>query len=176
MNLYFRLLIRLWMTWIKPRPLGLLDTSELPGRVWPMDLDTNLHMNNGRYLSLMDLGRLDLVARAGLLGAILRNHWYPVLGAARIDYFHPLKPFRSYVLKTRFVAWDEKWLYLRQEFFSGGKTCAVAYVQGLFLGPQGKVSTEEFFSVLNFHEPSPPFPADLAEWRRPVQGPAPPLP
>ena len=56
MNLYFRLLIRLWMTWIKPRPLGLLDTSELPGRVWPMDLDTNLHMNNGRYLSLMDLG------------------------------------------------------------------------------------------------------------------------
>ena len=32
-------------------------------RVWPNDLDTNAHMNNGRYLTLMDLGRFDLMTQ-----------------------------------------------------------------------------------------------------------------
>lgn len=176
MNLYFRLLKLILAILLIPRKLGLMDTSVMSGRVWPTDLDTNLHMNNGRYMTLMDLGRFDLVVRAGFLPTILKNHWYPVLGAARIEYFCPLKPFRSYRLKTRLVAWDEKWLYLRQEFESNGKLCAQAYVQGLFLGPKGKISTEEFFSVRNFHEPSPPFPADLAEWRRPLHRPADPKP
>jgi acyl-CoA thioesterase FadM len=45
-------------------PLDLLGESVVRFRVWPGDLDFNLHMNNGRYLTLMGLGRLDLMARA----------------------------------------------------------------------------------------------------------------
>ncbi len=171
MNLYFRLLKLILILLLKPGKLRLNETSLLAGRVWPTDLDNNLHMNNGRYLTLMDLGRFDLVVRAGFLRSILKNHWFPVLGAARISYFRPLRPFRSYLLKTQLIAWDEKWLYLRQEFESEGKLCARAYVQGLFLGPKGKVSTEELFSVVGFQQASPPLPEDLAEWRRPLQPP-----
>jgi len=173
MNLYFRLLRLMLALLFKPRKLSLLDTSVLTGRVWPTDLDNNLHMNNGRYLTLMDLGRFDLVARAGFMPSILKNHWFPVLGAARISYFRPLRPFRTYILKTQLVAWDEKWLYLRQEFESEGKLCARAYVQGLFLGSKGKASTKDLFAVVGFTEDPPPFPEDLAEWRRPLQPPTP---
>lgn len=45
--------------------LGLPDESHLAMRVWPTDLDVQRHMNNGRYLSLMDLGRMDLLVRSG---------------------------------------------------------------------------------------------------------------
>ena len=36
------------------------DASTVHFLVWPNDLDMNRHMNNGRYLTLMDLGRFDL--------------------------------------------------------------------------------------------------------------------
>ena len=42
-------------------------------RVWPNDLDTNAHMNNGRYLTLMDLGRFDLMTQCGLVGTVLKK-------------------------------------------------------------------------------------------------------
>ena len=93
MNLYFRLLKLILCLLLKRRRLALDQESVLNGRVWPTDLDNNLHMNNGRYLTLMDLGRFDLVARAGFIPSILKKHWFPVLGAARISYYRPLKPF-----------------------------------------------------------------------------------
>ena len=51
-------------------------------RVWPNDLDTNAHMNNGRYLTLMDLGRFDLMTQCGLVGVVLRQRWFPIAGFA----------------------------------------------------------------------------------------------
>ena len=47
--------------------IGLLDESAVGFRVLPGDLDVNVHLNNGRYLALMDLGRFDLLIRGGLL-------------------------------------------------------------------------------------------------------------
>ena len=72
MNLYFRLLMLLIKLIRKPR-LGLLDTSVLILRVLPNDLDMNMHMNNGRYLSIMDLGRPKRVQLAVLIDRGLRE-------------------------------------------------------------------------------------------------------
>ena len=43
-------------------------------------------MNNGRYLTLMDLGRADLVIRSGLWRAVLRHGWAPVVSAVKIRF------------------------------------------------------------------------------------------
>jgi hypothetical protein len=48
--------------------IGLLEESAVGFRVLPGDLDVNVHLNNGRYLALMDLGRFDLLIRAGCSG------------------------------------------------------------------------------------------------------------
>ncbi|TMH75049.1 MAG: acyl-CoA thioesterase, partial [Betaproteobacteria bacterium] len=55
MNLYFRLLITILKALRAPRVTP-GDTVELALRVLPTDLDLNGHMNNGRYLTLVDLG------------------------------------------------------------------------------------------------------------------------
>ena len=65
MNLWFRSLIVLFTVFFR-RSLDPLDESVLKFRVWPTDLDVNFHMNNGRYLTIMDLGRVDLMLRTGL--------------------------------------------------------------------------------------------------------------
>lgn len=58
-------------------PLEPFEESVLRLRVLPNDLDYNLHVNNGRYLMLMDLGRLDLVVRLGIIGELRRRRWNP---------------------------------------------------------------------------------------------------
>ena len=56
-------------------------------RVWPTDLDVFMHVNNGVYLTLMDLGRTDMMLRSGMFGPIRQQGWYPVVvGANHSDF------------------------------------------------------------------------------------------
>ena len=46
---------------LRPLPsLGVLEEDRLRMHVLPMDIDLNLHMNNARYLSIMDYARTHL--------------------------------------------------------------------------------------------------------------------
>jgi acyl-CoA thioesterase FadM len=43
-------------------------------RVLPNDIDINLHMNNGRYLTICDLTRVDMFIRTGLAKTMLQEN------------------------------------------------------------------------------------------------------
>ncbi len=66
MNLWFRLLFLLLSSPFRPKLSAPFAVSRLNFRVLPNDIDSNLHMTNGRYRTIFDLGRLDLVFRMGL--------------------------------------------------------------------------------------------------------------
>jgi acyl-CoA thioesterase FadM len=148
----------------RPR-LHPLDDSVIRFRVWPNDLDVNLHMNNGRYLTLMDLGRLDLVVRIGVLGTLRRRRWNPVVGSLQVRYRRSLLPFQEYDIRTRLLCWDERWFYLDQRFERGGDLVAAALVKGLFLGPQGRVPTQQIVDASGQRIDSPPVPGAVAAWQ-----------
>ena len=163
MNLYLRLLILL------VRLIGLARTgpfaeSRVGFRVLPTDCDVNLHMNNGRYLSFMDLGRLHLVAQIGLLGIILSRRWGAALAAAEINFIRPLAPLQKFELVTRLVTWDEKYAYMEQRFESGGVLCAHAFAKGLFLERNRRVAPPEVAAVLGITVAPPPMPEELRIW------------
>lgn len=137
MNLWFRfiwlLLATLWRPSLDPRT----GASRLLMRVLPNDLDVNLHMNNGRYLTVMDLGRFDLVLRTGLWRPIWRNGWAPTLNACVIRYRQELRPFERYYLETKLSAWSESTAVMEQTFViaSGprlGRVAARALVKASF--------------------------------------------
>lgn len=154
MNLLVRML---WMLLTVPfrSRLAPLDTSVRKFIVWPNDLDLNLHMNNGRFLTVMDLGRFDLSFRTGLGGLFLKGHWRPVLGAAKIRYRRSLAPFQRYELHTRMLAWDDKWLYLEQRFMVRGELYAEALVKTVIKGPEGTVSPRDISVRLGLPPESP---------------------
>lgn len=159
MTLALRYLYALVMSLLRPR-MDLLDESRVRMRVWPWELDFNLHLNNGRYLSLMDLGRVDLLVRGGMGRLVLSRRWLPVLGAATMRFRRSLGPWQTFELATRLVGWDEKWVYLEQRFEADGQVAAQGYVQALFLGPRGKVPTAELLAALGRPgEVSPGLPA-----------------
>lgn len=163
MNLYLRLLILLFRLIGLPRR-GVFEESRVGFRVLPTDCDVNLHMNNGRYLAFMDLGRLHYVAQVGLLRIILRRRWGAALGAAEINFIRPLAPFQKFELVTRLVTWDEKYAYMEQRFESRGALCAHAFVKGLFLDRNGRVSPPEVAAALGATDAPPPMPEELRIW------------
>ena len=163
MNLYLRLFYVLWKIWRLPHK-GLFDESRVCFRVLPTDCDVNFHMNNGRYLSLMDLGRVHMVAQIGLLRIIARKRWMPVLAAAEINFIRQLAPFQKFDLVTRLVTWDDKYAYMEQRFESDGTLCAHAFVKGLFLDRGRRVGNSAVVAELGYTGEAPPFPEELRIW------------
>jgi len=146
-NLYLRLLrVLLGTLFIRRRPL--LEPGCLRFRVWPTDCDINLHLNNGRYLAFMDLGRIHLIAQIGFLGKILRRQWVPVLTDAEIRFIRPLKPLQPFELVTRLLTWDENCFYIEQRFIAGGRLHAVGRVKGLFLSGRERVQSRTILEQL----------------------------
>lgn len=139
--------------------LGILDPSSIVMRVWPNDLDIQMHMNNGRYLSLMDLGRIDLLVRSGFAREARKRGWFPLVGAALVEYRRPLKVFERYSLTTQLLGWDERWFYLEQRFARGGKLVATATVKAMIRSAAGAVPAAEGVSAIGFHASSPALPA-----------------
>jgi acyl-CoA thioesterase FadM len=152
------MLLRLWLTLaaglFKPR-LGLFDECRLAFRVWPHDLDVNLHLTNNRYLRAMDLGRWDYGMRVRLWLEMARRRWFPLVGSATLRFRKGLDPFQRYELRTRLVAWDEKWLWFEQRFCVGEALYAVGRVKVLFRGPKGNVPTVELVAACGASAPQP---------------------
>jgi acyl-CoA thioesterase FadM len=134
-------------------------------RVWPNDCDLNFHMNNGRYLTLMDLGRTHLVAQTGLLRVMLKRRWNPVLAAAEINFIRALPPFARFELVTRVLTWDEKYFYMEQRFERRGVLHAVAFVKGVFLRGRNRVATAQVVAALDPTLKAPPMPDAVRHWK-----------
>ena len=164
MNLLFRLLYMLIVMRFRP-PLTMMDKSLTPFRVWFTDLDLLRHMNNGKYFSLMDLARVDLMTRAGALRILDTNRIYPVLAAETMVFRKSLRLFNAFEIQTQILGWDEKDFYLEQHFIRKGEIYARALVKARMLSRDGgKVSTADILKILNVTTPSPAFPEHLQIW------------
>ena len=162
MLLLFRGLWIVLASRFRPR-LGPLEESRVRMRVWPNDLDVNVHMNNGRYLTVMDLGRLDLIARNGIVREVIRRRLMPLVGTATMHFFRPLPPFAKYTLRTRLAGWDEKWFYIEQRFEIDGVLYAAGVVKGLFRSREGNVPPGEMLASAGHDGPSPLLSPAIAE-------------
>jgi len=116
------------------------ESEVLELRVWPNDVDFNLHLNNSRFLSVMDYGRVHLLARGGILKLILKARWAPVVGAVWITYRRSLPIWASYELTTRLACWDDRWFYFEQIFTGKEGLAATGWVKGALLKPAGNTS------------------------------------
>ena len=171
MNLYLRL-IALFIKLIWRSKLDVLEQSVARFHVLPNDLDTNMHMNNGRYLTIMDLGRLDLMARTGLMRKALKNNLAPVLGSAKIRFRLPLFLFQAYDLHTKVICWDEKYFYIEQRFViakgkKAGAVAAIAFLKaGLYNTKKKIVATPlEILTLVGKEDmQSPQVPAHVKAW------------
>lgn len=135
MNLWLRLIWYALTARFRPHLVLPGDVSRLVFRVWPHDCDTSLHLNNGRYLTMMDMGRLDIMVASGLWRAVLKHGWTPVASAIKVRFRREIRPFQRFRLETRLVAWDRATVIMEQTFvIEGGERDGQIAAQALFKG------------------------------------------
>lgn len=168
MNLWFRLLLMLLRRpWRKP--VHGLATTVVRLRVWPLDLDLNRHVTNGRYFTLADIGRMDYVLRSGAYRVALRHRALPIVGDVWGKFRRELKLFERFEVHSRMLGWDEKWSFMEHRFVKDQRVIAVVVMRGLFRGPKGTVAPAEFARELGVDE-SPALPGWLQDWSASCDG------
>jgi acyl-CoA thioesterase FadM len=146
MNLIFRMLLTIFFANRASRLMP-LDLASKSMRVLPTDLDVQMHMNNGRFLSIMDLGRVDLMVRLGFWGIARQRGWYPLVGSVKTDYRRPLTVFQKFDMTTQIVGWDDRWVFVEQQLLSDGKLCARAMFKTMIRCKEGLVTPQEVMGV-----------------------------
>lgn len=159
--------LRLWRVLLgarfKPK-LGPLDESVLRVRVWPNDLDLNRHLNNGRAMTLTDLGRWDFVVRSGLLPVALRRGWGTAVTMANVRFRRPANLFQRLTIRTRILCWDERRIYMEHRIERGDELVLRSLLQTAIVGKGRAVPSRELMEALGVDLESPPFPDEVRRW------------
>jgi acyl-CoA thioesterase FadM len=163
MNLYIRLIFTLLRAWRLPR-LKVGETLERQFRVLPNDIDINAHMNNGRYLTIIDLMLMEYFVRIGFAGVLIKKGWRPMSGGSFITYRRGLSPFQSYTLRYKIDACDTYWNFMRFEFLDGDKLCAAGYMKGAAVGKTGLITNEQSYAAIGTPVLTVQIPSAVQHW------------
>lgn len=149
MSLIFRMLYVLFLSRRRQRLPVLGARSVLDLRVLPNDLDANLHMNNGRFLTICDLNRVDLFIRSGLARLMAREGWRPIIAEHTMKYRKPLKPFQKYQVVMEVERADEKAFYMTHTFLLDGQVAAEGTSVGVVRGKGRVIPPDEVMARLS---------------------------
>ncbi|MCA0378032.1 MAG: thioesterase family protein [Actinobacteria bacterium] len=170
MHMIFRTLWHLWFVGPRGRKLTFNDVSRSRFRVWPTDLDILNHMNNGKYLSIMDIGRFDLMQRNGVWQLFKDEGWYPVVVGQTISYRKSLNPWKRFWIESKILGYDDQAVYMEQRFVRPDakhrpEVYARAYVRARILRRSGGVVPVAEIIEKSGANPDELFvPAELLEW------------
>jgi acyl-CoA thioesterase FadM len=152
-NVMWRTLLTIWHAKVQLRRKGTLEPTAV-GRVrvrtLPTDLDLLGHMNNGRYASLFDLGRFDLLIRTGIWDVFKKKGWYAVVASETITFRKSLELWQRFTVESRLLGHDDKSAYLMHRAVVDGEVYAEMIVRARFLRRSGGiVPHEELFAALH---------------------------
>ena len=129
-------------------------------RCWPQDIDMFMEMNNGRVLSVFDLGRFGLAQRAGLLQALKENRWGLTMAGCSVRYRKRIRPFVKFKMVSRSVGWDDKFFYIDQTIWIGGECAAQVLYRSAVTDENGIVRPRRLFAHIGYEGDRP----DLPDW------------
>ena len=133
----------------------------------PWDLDTFLEMNNGRVLTLYDLGRFDLAFRTGLMKILRRKKWGLVVAGASVRYRNRVKALDDVTIRTRVAGFDDRWIYIVQSMWVGDIPCSSILLRTAVTRKGRAVTTDELAETLGLDASFISLPDWVASW---IQG------
>lgn len=160
-------IIRLVKELLKARrmpPLSPLATHVSYHRCWPQDIDNYMEMNNGRILTILDLGRTGLAQRVGILSALARNRWGLTVAGNSVMYRKRIRPFVTFRVVSKCVGWDDKFMYLEQSLWVGADCAVHALFRTAVTDKDGIVRPERLMADMGLTPPSPELPDWVKNW------------
>lgn len=127
---------------------------------WPWDLDFWMELNNGRTLTLYDLGRIPLASRAGLIDALRKNRWGLTMAGASVRYRRRVRAFDKIEMRSRVLGADDRFMYLEQSMWVKGEATSSILYRSAVTDKKGIVPITKVLAELGLSET----PMDLPEW------------
>lgn len=137
----------------KPQFAHPFEESTIKMRVWPWDIDVFFELNNGKYLTLMDMGRFTIGIRIGLFKCLKANDWGLMVGAVSSRYRRRLKTFEAFTLHSKLLYFDDRWFYFHQWFVGkDGQMKASFLVRTAVVSKKGLVATSAVVNAMQFDQ------------------------
>jgi len=133
-------------------------------RCWPQDIDIFMEMNNGRILTILDLGRTILAKRVGLIRTLKENNWAMTMAGVSVRYRKRIRPFVKFKTLSRCVGWDDRFFYLDQSIWIGDDCAAQALYRSAITDKNGIVNPDRVFAAAGFEEVRPELPDWVQNW------------
>ena len=160
---FIRMAKELWKFRNAPR-LTILDRHVSSHRVWPWDLDLWRELNNGRTLTLFDLGRIPMSIRMGFDKVAKTKGWGITVAVNSTRYRRRVTVFQKLTQVCRIVGWDARFVYLEQSFWRGDDCTCHMLLRSAFISKGGIVPPAEVLAALGQAQDSPDLPAWIKSW------------
>ena len=145
-------------------PLGLFDAHLSHHRCLPWDLDPWVELNNGRTLTLYDLGRIPMAYRSGL-AQVARDHgWGITVAGVSVRYRRRIRAFQRVTMLSRLLGWDARFQYLEQSLWKGGDCANQVLMRWAVTGPEGIVPPPRVAEAMGHDGASPELPDWVRAW------------
>lgn len=146
-------------------PLAMGETHVSHHICWPWDLDLWWELNNGRTLTIYDLGRIPMAVRGGLTKALAENKWGLTVAGSSVRYRRRVRMFAKIKMHSRLACWDDKFLYVEQSMWlSNGECSSHALFRTAITDKNGIVSPERVLAAMNLTDTSPDMPEWIKAW------------
>ncbi|MGP6089137.1 acyl-CoA thioesterase [Antarctobacter jejuensis] len=161
---FIRLARNLWLARRAPK-LGVFDTQITEHVCLPWDLDPWVELNNGRTLTIYDLGRIPLAVRTGLVEVLRRERWGLTIAGSVVRYRRRVRMWDRVTMHSRVLGWDNRFLYIDQSMWRTDGECAShAVFRSAITDKAGIVATDRIAAALNVAPESPPLPDWVQDW------------
>ncbi|MEP5757770.1 MAG: acyl-CoA thioesterase [Litoreibacter sp.] len=131
----------------------------------PWDIDYQMEMNNGRILTLFDIGRVAMFERFGIIKRMAALKWYGTVAGSTIRYRRRITVFQKLEMRTRIIGVDERFTYIEQSLWrSDCECCAHAVVRTALTTGKGIIPTAEVAEKLELEYEELPLPEWVKAW------------
>lgn len=132
--------------------------------ILPHDIDIFGELNNGRTLTILDLGRTQFAALTGMMRILRRNKWGLTLAGVSVRYRRRVKMFDRIRVTTRAVGWDDRFFYMIQTMWKGEEAACNALFRGAIYTDKGLINPKEMAAELGMPNWDPELPEWVAAW------------
>jgi acyl-CoA thioesterase FadM len=144
--------------------LGLLDTHVSRHLCWPWDLDPWMELNNGRTLTLYDLGRIALGRRTGLDTVLRANRWGLTVAGSSVRYRRRVTLFDRLEMRSRCLGWDARFLYMDQSMWKGHDCTSQVLIRSALVSANGILPPADLARAMGHAGESPALPNWVISW------------
>ncbi len=130
----------------------------------PWDLDIWMELNNGRALTLYDLGRITLAMRMGLASALRRRGWGLTMAGASVRWRRRVRMFHRFQVHSTGIGRDARFFYIHQSMWRRSEPLSSILYRVAVTDANGIVPTQKVMEETGHTDWNPELPNWVIAW------------